>query len=54
MPQMAPIGWLSLFIIFSMAFIMFNIMNYYSYMPSMPKSNLIDKKKSFNSYNWKW
>lgn len=53
MPQIAPIGWLSLFIIFSIAFIIFNIINYYSYIPSIPKSNLIEKK-SFNSYNWKW
>nr|ACC86240.1 ATP synthase F0 subunit 8 [Stomoxys calcitrans] len=54
MPQMAPIGWLSLFIIFSITFMIFNMMNYYSYIPSMPKSNLIDKKHSVNSLNWKW
>nr|YP_010261375.1 ATP synthase F0 subunit 8 [Homoneura interstincta]UIB40282.1 ATP synthase F0 subunit 8 [Homoneura interstincta] len=53
MPQMAPIGWLSLFIIFSMTFILFNMMNYYSILPSSPKSS----EKSFfriNSMNWKW
>nr|WPN85776.1 ATP synthase F0 subunit 8 [Stomorhina sp.] len=54
MPQMAPIGWLSLFIIFSIAFMIFNMMNYYSYIPSMPKSNLINKTQITNSLNWKW
>nr|AQV11447.1 ATP synthase F0 subunit 8 [Mesomelena mesomelaena] len=54
MPQMAPIGWLSLFIIFSIAFVMFNVMNFYSFIPSMPKSSLINKTQSFYSFNWKW
>nr|YP_009560224.1 ATP synthase F0 subunit 8 [Oxysarcodexia avuncula]QAA79122.1 ATP synthase F0 subunit 8 [Oxysarcodexia avuncula] len=54
MPQMAPIGWLSLFIIFSIAFVIFNMMNYYSFIPSMPKSNLTIKSQSINSLNWKW
>nr|YP_009058479.1 ATP synthase F0 subunit 8 [Scathophaga stercoraria]AIL95201.1 ATP synthase F0 subunit 8 [Scathophaga stercoraria]UJG45478.1 ATP synthase F0 subunit 8 [Scathophaga stercoraria] len=54
MPQMAPIGWLSLFIIFSIAFVIFNMMNYYSFIPSMPKSNLINKNQQMNSLNWKW
>nr|YP_004021881.1 ATP synthase F0 subunit 8 [Exorista sorbillans]ADO85312.1 ATP synthase F0 subunit 8 [Exorista sorbillans] len=53
MPQMAPINWLSLFIIFSITFMIFNMMNYYSYSPFMPKSNLMNKKK-INSLNWKW
>nr|QNE85469.1 ATP synthase F0 subunit 8 [Nanna flavipes] len=54
MPQMAPISWLNLFIIFSITFVIFNMMNYYSYMPSMPKSNLINKTQQINSFNWKW
>nr|QNE85780.1 ATP synthase F0 subunit 8 [Hydrotaea irritans] len=54
MPQMAPIGWLSLFIIFSIAFMIFNMMNYYSYNPHMPKSNLINKDNLTTSLNWKW
>nr|UJG45322.1 ATP synthase F0 subunit 8 [Anthomyia procellaris] len=54
MPQMAPIGWLSLFIIFSIAFMIFNMMNYYSFFPSMPKSCLINKTQLTNSLNWKW
>nr|YP_010022592.1 ATP synthase F0 subunit 8 [Sarcophaga josephi]QOP39440.1 ATP synthase F0 subunit 8 [Sarcophaga josephi] len=54
MPQMAPINWLMLFIIFSIAFIIFNVMNYYSFIPTMPKSNLLIKTQSINSLNWKW
>nr|QLY90282.1 ATP synthase F0 subunit 8 [Pherbellia dubia] len=53
MPQMAPIGWLSLFIIFSITFILFSMMNYYSSIPSSPKL-LTEKTISFNSMNWKW
>nr|UPX88437.1 ATP synthase F0 subunit 8 [Exorista larvarum] len=53
MPQMAPINWLSLFIIFSITFMIFNMMNYYCYNPLMPKSSNLVKMK-FNSLNWKW
>nr|YP_009945242.1 ATP synthase F0 subunit 8 [Leptopeza flavipes]QOE17367.1 ATP synthase F0 subunit 8 [Leptopeza flavipes]UJG45153.1 ATP synthase F0 subunit 8 [Leptopeza flavipes] len=53
MPQMAPIGWLSLFIIFTITFILFCMMNYYSFLPSAPKT-LDMKKMSYNSLNWKW
>nr|YP_009937130.1 ATP synthase F0 subunit 8 [Subclytia rotundiventris]QNT26366.1 ATP synthase F0 subunit 8 [Subclytia rotundiventris] len=54
MPQMAPIGWLSLFILFSITFLIFNMMNYYLFMNLMPKSKLIKKSKYINSINWKW
>nr|AWN56412.1 ATP synthase F0 subunit 8 [Strongygaster brasiliensis] len=57
MPQMAPIGWLSLFIIFIILFMIFNMMNYYSFIYSMPKPksmNLINKTNLMNSLNWKW
>nr|YP_010372427.1 ATP synthase F0 subunit 8 [Dryomyza anilis]UPA56140.1 ATP synthase F0 subunit 8 [Dryomyza anilis] len=53
MPQMAPIGWLSLFIIFSITFVLFNMMNYYSVLPSSPKSHSLSSIK-LNSMNWKW
>nr|QXG19017.1 ATP synthase F0 subunit 8 [Chymomyza costata] len=53
MPQMAPLSWLLLFIIFSFAFIMFCLLNYYSYMPSLPKSKSL-KNINLNSMNWKW
>uniref|UniRef100_UPI0031F363CD ATP synthase F0 subunit 8 n=1 Tax=Saropogon luteus TaxID=468801 RepID=UPI0031F363CD len=53
MPQMAPIKWLSLFLIFSMTFMVFCIINYYLILPSV---NKIDEKskKSSNSLIWKW
>nr|YP_010713095.1 ATP synthase F0 subunit 8 [Meromyza saltatrix]WDA93961.1 ATP synthase F0 subunit 8 [Meromyza saltatrix] len=53
MPQMAPINWLFLFLMFSMIFLLFNMMNYYSIIPSSPKLNLLKMMKT-NSLNWKW
>nr|YP_010693220.1 ATP synthase F0 subunit 8 [Bactrocera fulvicauda]WCB99012.1 ATP synthase F0 subunit 8 [Bactrocera fulvicauda] len=53
MPQMAPIGWLSLFIIFSITFILFSMMNYYSVIPKTPKTET-SKSYSTTSLNWKW
>nr|YP_010895200.1 ATP synthase F0 subunit 8 [Nephrocerus lapponicus]WJW73739.1 ATP synthase F0 subunit 8 [Nephrocerus lapponicus] len=53
MPQMSPIGWLSLFIIFSITLVFMNMINYYLILPSSPKS-LSFKNKSLNSMNWKW
>nr|YP_010385248.1 ATP synthase F0 subunit 8 [Anatrichus pygmaeus]UPM51784.1 ATP synthase F0 subunit 8 [Anatrichus pygmaeus] len=53
MPQMAPINWLFLFIMFSMIFIMFNMVNYYSILPTSPKIKKMNELKS-NSLNWKW
>nr|UFZ12933.1 ATP synthase F0 subunit 8 [Protohermes cangyuanensis] len=52
MPQMAPINWLMLFILFSMILILFNIMNYYIMIPNSPKSNSHYFK--LQSSNWKW
>nr|YP_010981207.1 ATP synthase F0 subunit 8 [Lispe neimongola]WOE90337.1 ATP synthase F0 subunit 8 [Lispe neimongola] len=53
MPQMAPIGWLSLFFIFSVTFLLFCMMNYYTFIPSSTQSNNM-KNLKFNSMNWKW
>nr|YP_009737789.1 ATP synthase F0 subunit 8 [Dacus bivittatus]QHW07524.1 ATP synthase F0 subunit 8 [Dacus bivittatus] len=53
MPQMAPIGWLSLFIVFSITFILFSIINFYSVIPQTPTSH-ISKKHSTSPLNWKW
>nr|YP_010730247.1 ATP synthase F0 subunit 8 [Blepharipa latigena]WEG23062.1 ATP synthase F0 subunit 8 [Blepharipa latigena] len=54
MPQMAPINWLSLFIIFIITFLIFNMMNYYLFIPILPKSNLMNNNMKMNSLNWKW
>nr|YP_010702025.1 ATP synthase F0 subunit 8 [Trixa longipennis]WCL18813.1 ATP synthase F0 subunit 8 [Trixa longipennis] len=54
MPQMSPINWLSMFIMFSMLFLIFNLMNYYSFNPLMPKSNILNEMNIKPSLNWKW
>nr|ALO77565.1 ATP synthase F0 subunit 8 [Lamiinae sp. GENSP02] len=50
MPQMAPLSWLYLFILFLTIFLLFNIKNYYIF---YYKIKLLDKKK-YVLYNWKW
>nr|QOL01040.1 ATP synthase F0 subunit 8 [Phlaeoba antennata] len=52
MPQMSPIMWLSMFILFSMTLILFNQMNFFSYKPNKIKTF----KKSMSKMNliWKW
>nr|YP_010166754.1 ATP synthase F0 subunit 8 [Rhithrodytes bimaculatus]QRV62858.1 ATP synthase F0 subunit 8 [Rhithrodytes bimaculatus] len=52
MPQMAPMNWLVLYILFSLIFLIFNFMNYYSFliMSKYHKKNFYIK----NILNWKW
>nr|YP_010165774.1 ATP synthase F0 subunit 8 [Nemoura meniscata]QRR29787.1 ATP synthase F0 subunit 8 [Nemoura meniscata] len=52
MPQMAPISWLTLFIAFSLVLLIFNFVNYYSFLPKTPE--ITQKTISSNSMNWKW
>nr|YP_010463412.1 ATP synthase F0 subunit 8 [Peltoperlopsis sagittata]UUK29388.1 ATP synthase F0 subunit 8 [Peltoperlopsis sagittata] len=52
MPQMAPISWLILFITFSSIFLIFNSMNYFSFLPPLPQSH--KKSISQTPMNWKW
>nr|QFK69673.1 ATP synthase F0 subunit 8 [Parapenaeopsis tenella] len=52
MPQMAPLLWLNLFIMFSVTFIVFLILNYFIKVPSkISKSPLPSQKQEMN---WKW
>nr|YP_009544241.1 ATP synthase F0 subunit 8 [Roisinitermes ebogoensis]AYO45649.1 ATP synthase F0 subunit 8 [Roisinitermes ebogoensis]URX52854.1 ATP synthase F0 subunit 8 [Roisinitermes ebogoensis] len=52
MPQMMPMGWVILFIMFSTTLIIFASMNYYTW---IPKSKYTLKKTvTKNSINWKW
>nr|YP_003097167.1 ATP synthase F0 subunit 8 [Psacothea hilaris]ACR44356.1 ATP synthase F0 subunit 8 [Psacothea hilaris] len=51
MPQMAPLSWLILFILFISIFFLFNIMNFYSF---NYKEKSIKQKKSLLTFNWKW
>nr|AOY39217.1 ATP synthase F0 subunit 8 [Helophorus sp. BMNH 724835] len=51
MPQMAPMNWLILFILFTMIFLLFNSMNYFSFSYPIKSYKLV--KKTIN-INWKW
>nr|AML25909.1 ATP synthase F0 subunit 8 [Staphylinidae sp. BMNH 1274216] len=52
MPQMAPLNWLTLFIYFTMIFLLFNSLNYFSFMYANNLKIKITKK--INKLNWKW
>nr|YP_010471467.1 ATP synthase F0 subunit 8 [Brillia brevicornis]UVG40806.1 ATP synthase F0 subunit 8 [Brillia brevicornis] len=55
MPQMAPLKWLFMFILFSLTFMIFNILNYYT--NTLNFSNNSEKNLNENktiSINWKW
>uniref|UniRef100_UPI0030DF4B67 ATP synthase F0 subunit 8 n=1 Tax=Mecidea indica TaxID=3127717 RepID=UPI0030DF4B67 len=53
MPQMAPMWWEILFIMFIMSFILMNIMMYFF---NKMKTNMNKKEKSnnINQMNWMW
>nr|AXS66183.1 ATP synthase F0 subunit 8 [Tenebrionoidea sp. 1 KM-2017] len=51
MPQMAPLNWLTLALMFILILIMFNSMNYFSVLYS-PKTSA--KQKMEKVTNWKW
>nr|YP_009740553.1 ATP synthase F0 subunit 8 [Paratonkinacris vittifemoralis]QID03515.1 ATP synthase F0 subunit 8 [Paratonkinacris vittifemoralis] len=53
MPQMSPLMWFSLFIMFSIVLILFNQMNFFSFKPMIMKSSEKSKIKK-NNLNWKW
>nr|QEI26521.1 ATP synthase F0 subunit 8 [Eurydema ventralis] len=52
MPQMAPLWWEVLFIMFMITFMMFNVMIYFNSSKSINNKNKINKK-SFQ-FNWTW
>nr|YP_010591365.1 ATP synthase F0 subunit 8 [Agriotes hirayamai]QEH58436.1 ATP synthase F0 subunit 8 [Agriotes hirayamai] len=51
MPQMAPLSWLNLFILFVATFLILNSLNYFSFMYQNNQSKMAPKMKSIN---WKW
>nr|WNH42021.1 ATPase subunit 8 [Neoperla juxtadidita] len=53
MPQMAPISWFLLFMMFTSALLMFNFLNYYSFSVSPPTSGPLLKIEQ-NPLTWKW
>nr|QXX99461.1 ATP synthase F0 subunit 8 [Tribolium castaneum] len=52
MPQMAPLNWLVLMIIFINIMIMFNMTNYYSFIYPVQKFKKTELNKT--TINWKW
>nr|YP_010311869.1 ATP synthase F0 subunit 8 [Grypocephalus pallipectus]UNA71177.1 ATP synthase F0 subunit 8 [Grypocephalus pallipectus]UPL65769.1 ATPase subunit 8 [Grypocephalus pallipectus] len=52
MPQMAPLWWETLFILFLMTFIFMNMIMYYNKMNN-PKMNEV-KNIKINQFKWKW
>nr|YP_010026187.1 ATP synthase F0 subunit 8 [Oxytauchira flange]QOQ37031.1 ATP synthase F0 subunit 8 [Oxytauchira flange] len=53
MPQMSPIMWLSLFILFSITMMLFNNMNFFLYKPSILKK-MESKPINMKNTHWKW
>nr|YP_010950992.1 ATP synthase F0 subunit 8 [Thienemanniella triangula]WML69333.1 ATP synthase F0 subunit 8 [Thienemanniella triangula] len=57
MPQMAPLSWLILFIIFTMSFILFTMMNYFNKFflnNSKITTNKFNQLNLNNKNTWKW
>nr|YP_010415148.1 ATP synthase F0 subunit 8 [Tribolium freemani]URX54542.1 ATP synthase F0 subunit 8 [Tribolium freemani] len=52
MPQMAPLNWLLLMMVFIIIMISFNLLNYYSF--SYPTYKPSQSKAKKTSINWKW
>nr|AIY61558.1 ATP synthase F0 subunit 8 [Sinocapritermes mushae] len=52
MPQMMPMEWTMLYILFLATFLMFNIINYFAQSPN--KQQKISKTLNINKTNWKW
>nr|YP_009389825.1 ATP synthase F0 subunit 8 [Pternoscirta caliginosa]ANJ44391.1 ATP synthase F0 subunit 8 [Pternoscirta caliginosa] len=52
MPQMSPMMWFSLFILFSIVLILFNQMNFFSYKPN--KTEMMPNQMKIENINWKW
>nr|AIY62130.1 ATP synthase F0 subunit 8 [Neotermes sp. A TB-2014] len=52
MPQMMPMSWLMLFVMFSMTLILFATTNYYTTIHETKEDN--QKKTTSKTMNWKW
>nr|WOR85656.1 ATP synthase F0 subunit 8 [Penaeus indicus] len=52
MPQMAPLLWLNLFLMFSATFIVFVVLNYFIKVPSKIEKSSAQLGKT--EMNWKW
>nr|WON65858.1 ATP synthase F0 subunit 8 [Macrotermes subhyalinus] len=52
MPQMMPMEWMMLYMMFLITFLMFNIMNYFNQSPNKQESS--KSTITSNKMNWKW
>nr|BBM67993.1 ATP synthase F0 subunit 8 [Penaeus semisulcatus] len=52
MPQMAPLLWLNLFLMFSATFVVFIILNYFIKVPTKVEKSTSYLRKP--EMNWKW
>nr|YP_009350913.1 ATP synthase F0 subunit 8 [Promirotermes pygmaeus]AQP28121.1 ATP synthase F0 subunit 8 [Promirotermes pygmaeus] len=52
MPQMMPMEWTMLYVVFLTTFLMFNIMNYFA--QSLNSKSKEKKTINTNKMNWKW
>nr|YP_002860161.1 ATP synthase F0 subunit 8 [Davidius lunatus]ACB48043.1 ATP synthase F0 subunit 8 [Davidius lunatus] len=53
MPQMAPLSWLLLFMFFTTMMILFNVMNYYLFVPNI-KNDKSNTNRQIKTSHWKW
>nr|AIY62117.1 ATP synthase F0 subunit 8 [Termitogeton planus]URH16609.1 ATP synthase F0 subunit 8 [Termitogeton planus] len=52
MPQMMPMEWVTLYMMFLSTFIVFNITNYFMSTPNKPHQT--STKINMNKMTWKW
>nr|WAX39171.1 ATP synthase F0 subunit 8 [Anaplecta sp. 5 ZQW-2020]WAX39184.1 ATP synthase F0 subunit 8 [Anaplecta sp. 5 ZQW-2020] len=52
MPQMMPMSWLMLFMMFTTTFITFNVLSYFNY-KQQPHNKKMKNYKN-NTMTWKW
>nr|YP_010851763.1 ATP synthase F0 subunit 8 [Penicillidia dufourii]WGH14991.1 ATP synthase F0 subunit 8 [Penicillidia dufourii] len=52
MPQMFPMNWLLIYMIFILIFMMYMIKIYFSFFQKMPSNNKFNFK--IKKINWKW
>nr|YP_009500782.1 ATP synthase F0 subunit 8 [Popillia japonica]AXA13794.1 ATP synthase F0 subunit 8 [Popillia japonica] len=51
MPQMAPLNWLSLFFLIIIIFLLFNVLNYFSFLQPLKTQS---HNPTIKKINWKW
>nr|YP_010175357.1 ATP synthase F0 subunit 8 [Cincticostella fusca]QSL98508.1 ATP synthase F0 subunit 8 [Cincticostella fusca] len=54
MPQMAPLSWFGLFMVFAATFLLFSVINYFLYPLSATASLKSGEVEPSSSFNWKW